>query len=308
MKKGMITAAAVLTLTAVTGYAWAGAGVSGAQILQQDLGARPAGLAGAYTALGGDIDCLGWNPAGLADLTHTELTFMHFGGIEGLGTQWLAGATPIPGLGTLGGQFVYQGQPAIDNAVDGEAAVEVLNMAFGVSYATGILPGLRAGLNAQAVLMTLGPSNTSTLAVDAGVQYSLDELTRFGAAIRHLGQDVKFRAVADPLPLTAALGASRVLLNDGPHSFTVDIDAAYLAPEKNLSLLVGGEYAFKRMVALRLGYAYSAQKTINSFSAGLGLRFKVYAVEVKLDYSLQPQFWEQSDFDLQNLISLGTNF
>lgn len=208
MNKRLMGVAAWAAFSAFAGQAWAGAGTSGAQILLQDQGARPAGMAGAYTALAGDINSLGSNPAGLADLGKAELTFMHFSGIEGLGTEWLAGGAPVPGLGTLAAQVLYRGQPAIDNAVDGEAPVEVRDLLFGVSYATGIIPGLRAGVNAKVVLMTLGPGEASAFALDLGAQYTLDGLTRFGAVARNLGSGVKFRAVEDPLPLVIAVGAS----------------------------------------------------------------------------------------------------
>lgn len=308
MKLRLMIVTAMTALAAGTVPAWAGAGVSGAQILVQETGARVGALAGAYTARSGDLNSLGVNPAGLAEMTRAELTFMQYGGIEGQSTEWLAGGVPVPGLGTLAAQVLYRGQPAIDNGVDGEAPVEVKDLLFGASYATRIMPGLTAGFNAKVALLTLGSSNASALAVDLGAQYALDERTRLGAAVRQLGSGVKFKAVEDPLPLTVAVGASRALWSEGPHDLTFDLDADYQVPEKNTVVALGGEYMFKRLVALRLGYAYSAQQTVNGLTAGIGLRFKIVEVEMSLDYSLRPQMWEKSDVEMENVISLGARF
>ena len=288
--------------------AWAGAGRSGAQILLQDFGARPAGMAGAYTALGSDINSLDWNPAGIANLEKIDVTLMHWSGVESMTTEWVAGAVPVPGLGTLAAQFVYAGQPPIDNQVPDQGTVEVRDMVFGVSFATTLAPGLRVGINGKMAVLTLGPSDTSALAIDLGAQYDIDDVTRVGAAVRQLGSDVKFNSDEDPLPTTWVIGVSRVFAGDGPHSFNADVDVDYLAPEQNTTVRVGGEYWFRHLLALRAGYAYSYQKTINTFSAGVGFRFKIAQVEMNLDYALRPQIWENSDFDLQNLISLGARF
>lgn len=295
-------------LLAAVPQAWAGAGASGAQILLQELGARPAGLAGAYTAWGADIDCLSWNPAGLAGLGKTDVAFMHGGGIEGMATEWLAGAAPVPGLGTLAAQILYQGMPPIDNQAPDQAPVEVKNLVFGIAYAATVFPGLRAGANAKLAVLTLGASRASVLAFDLGAQYALDRSTRLGAAVRQLGSGVKFQSASDPLPLTLAAGATRLLLAEGPHRFQAALDADYLVPEQNISLRAGGEYWFKRRLALRLGYLYSLQTSVNGFTAGFGVRFKFNRFDLNLDYALRPQAWGEGEIALENAVSLGMKF
>ncbi len=299
---------AALFLVVLGTSAWAGPGQSAGQVLLQDLGARPAALAGAYTALGADLDCLGTNPAGLAGLDQGEVKFMHLGGVEGISTEWLAGAMPVPGLGTLAAQVLYRGQPAIDNQVPDEAPVDVRDLLFGVAFAFPLAPGLETGVNAKLLLLTLGPSDASALAVDLGARYALDESTRLGLALRHAGTGVKFRSDEDPLPLTVSAGASRVLLGGGPHELEAALDVDHLVPDQNWTARLGAEYRFRRILALRLGYAYSAELTVNSFSAGVGFRFDIGSVGMALDYAIRPQLWEEGDFDLQNVLTLGARF
>lgn len=299
----------VVSLFTVLGTsAWAGPGQSAGQVLLQDQGARPAALAGAYIALGADLECLGANPAGLASLDKAEVKFMHLGGVEGINTEWLAGAMPVPGLGTLAAQVLYRGQPAIDNQVPDEAPLDVRDLLFGVAAAFPVAPGLEAGLNAKLLLLTLGPSDTSALAADLGVRYALDMSTRLGLALRYFGTGVKFRSDEDPLPLTVSAGASRTLLSGGPHEIEAALDVDHLVPDQNWTARLGAEYRFKRILALRVGYAYSAEVTVNSFSAGVGFRFDIGPVGMTLDYAVRPQVWEEGDFDLQNVLTLGARF
>ncbi len=285
-----------------------GAGTSGAQALQLVKGARPAALAGAYAALAEDINAFGVNPAGLGQLEDLEAMFLHLNGIEGQATEWLAVAMPVEDLGTLGAQFMYRGQPPIDNYVDGEPTVEVKDMLFGISFARPVVPGLLAGFNAQLAVLTLGPKDASALSLDLGLQYALDEKARLGLAVRHLGTPVKFDQVEDPLPLTVVAGSSLVVADTGTHKLTGLLDLETVVPEENYLARLGAEYWFKGQLALRLGYAYSYQAFVGGLTAGVGFRFQVGNVNLGLDYALQPQTWEDNDFELENVLSLSARF
>lgn len=308
MKKISFAALAAIIILSGAARSWAGAGVSGAQILQQLTGAGPAGMGGAYTACSGSIYAMGSNPAGLSGLKAVEIMFMHVGGFEGVSTEMLAGAAPIPGLGTLGVQALYSGQPAIDNDVPGEAALEVMDLVFGVSFARTIISNLTLGINAQVASMTLGPTDASVLSLDIGTQFQLNKGVQLGLTARHLGTPVKFVTEEDPLPLTMVLGAGFIPLDKVPHRLISALDVEYLVPEENMVVRLGGEYWFQRMLALRMGYAYSVHRTVGGMSLGMGFKFKAGKVNLVLDYTFLPEFWEAADFASRNLISLGVIF
>ncbi len=307
MNKCFAVAAAGCLLLSGAGLARAGAGISGASILVQNTDARPAALAGAYAAVGGDLYSLDVNPAGLASLEGTQLMFMHLSGIEGLAIETLSGAAAVPGLGTIGAKFLYQGQPAIDNQVN-EPAVDVKDWLIGLSFARAVAAGVAAGINLQMVNSTLGPANVSALVLDLGAQYDLDPVWHFGLAARHLGQGMKYEQAEDPLPQTFTMGAAWTPEAWGQHALILVADVDYLAPDQNVTARLGAEYWFKRLLAFRLGYAHSVATQVDGVTAGVGFSFKIGQVQMLLDYALRPQVWEESDFEIQNLLTLGAKF
>lgn len=58
-----------------------GAGESALVILEEPMGARPAAMGEAFTAVADDINALYYNPAGLSFLTHPELSTMYLKGL-----------------------------------------------------------------------------------------------------------------------------------------------------------------------------------------------------------------------------------
>jgi len=283
-------------------------GTSGAQVLQQQNGARPAGMGGAFAACSNDIYALNVNPAGAHNLKKIVIMLMHVSGFEGLSTEYLTGIIPLPGLGVLGAQFLYRSQPIIDNNVAGEATVNVKDMIYGVSFARSLVAGFSLGLNVKLTSLELGPVDTSVLSIDLGTQYQVDEDLSLGLVIRNLGTPVQFKTEEDPLPLTVVAGTCYTFYNQGPHQVVTVLDIDYLVPEQNLSVHVGGEYWFRRMLALRLGYVYSVQRSVKGLSTGIGFKFKAGKVDLVLDYTLMPQFWEDGDFETENLFTLSVEF
>ncbi|MBN1595880.1 PorV/PorQ family protein [candidate division FCPU426 bacterium] len=310
MKKAYVLGLAWILCFGFTPLAEAGGtGTSGAQILQQQNGARPAGLGGAYAACSRDVYAVNVNPAGVHNLDKIGIMLMHAAGFEGLSTEYLVGMVPLPGLGVLGGQFLYRGQPAIDNAVAGEATVNCKEMVYGLTFARPLPGGFSLGLSAKLLSIELGPVDATALSLDMGAQYQWQENLSLGLALRNLGTPVMFRSEEDPLPFTAVVGAAFTPYDSGPHRLLTVMDVDYLAPEENVSLRLGGEYWFRRMLALRLGYVHSAQKTVRGLSLGVGFRFKAGDhVDLALDYTLLPQFWEDEDFETENLFTLSVSF
>jgi hypothetical protein len=61
---------------------WAkGAWTSGAIVLEQPVGARASGMAEGYTAVGGEIGVIHYNPAGLISVPNREAAFSYQRGL-----------------------------------------------------------------------------------------------------------------------------------------------------------------------------------------------------------------------------------
>jgi long-subunit fatty acid transport protein len=299
----------VALVLGVSQLAWAGAGTSGGQILMEMYGARGSAMAGAFVAQSGGLESLAYNPAGMADLEKFDIQFMHVAGVEGMSTEWLGLALPAQGLGSLAAQVLYRGQPSIDNQVNGEAVVDSKETVFGVSFARPVVAGISLGVNARFLSLVLGPANASALSFDAGLQYTMNETLCFGLAVRNLGEDVKYHDAGDALPTVTAAAARWLAYQEGPHMLNTELDLENQMVEKNWVTRVGLEYTFQKMLAMRVGYAYSAIRSVGGFAAGVGFKFKLNPqVGMNLDYSVQPQMWEESDFELINRLGLGVSF
>ncbi|KPJ50147.1 MAG: hypothetical protein AMJ41_01805, partial [candidate division Zixibacteria bacterium DG_27] len=81
------------------------------EFLDFGVGARPLGMGSAYVALVDDVTSTYWNPAGLAQLKHREIMFMHaetFGNL--LNHDYFGFALPLSGASaTLGVSLIYLG-------------------------------------------------------------------------------------------------------------------------------------------------------------------------------------------------------
>ena len=293
----------------LAGPAWAGPGTSGAQVLRQPLSARTQGFAGAGSAWVRDVHALASNPAGLAGLETADVTFLHATGLEGMDTEWLAGAVPVAGLGTIAAQVLYRGAPDIDNLGADEPAVTVRDMVFGASFAREWAPGVRAGLNAKVLWLTLGPAEASALSVDLGVQADVTpDVWVVGAALRNLGTGVAYLEVEDPQPLTFAAGTAYRVLASDPHAITAMLDVEHVAPESQTLVRVGAEYRFQRQIAFRAGHEIAARRTVNGPAFGVGFLFTAGPVDFRIDFAVRPQVWQDEDFELANLLNLSAAF
>ena len=84
------------------GYAVSNAGTSGAQFLKIGPGARVDSLGGAFGAIANDVTAIYWNPAGLSQLTATSVSGTHTVWLADTRYNFLAFATPVEKIGTLG--------------------------------------------------------------------------------------------------------------------------------------------------------------------------------------------------------------
>jgi hypothetical protein len=76
MKKAVVLLLVIMSLWQARPM-WGSAGTEGASFLDIPVGAAPAAMGGAYSALASDVYAPIYNPAGLGRLDHTELGTQH---------------------------------------------------------------------------------------------------------------------------------------------------------------------------------------------------------------------------------------
>jgi hypothetical protein len=75
----------------------ASSGTEGAAFLDIPVGAAPAALGSAYTALANDAYAPVWNPAGLGFLAGTQVAAQHLSYLESMHYEYLSFVMPFPG-------------------------------------------------------------------------------------------------------------------------------------------------------------------------------------------------------------------
>src|SRR5207245_1289642 len=86
---------ASIILAALQSMSYASAGTEGASFLDIPVGAGPAGLGGAYSALARDAYAPTWNPAGLGSVEANEAAAQHLSYLESMNYEYLSFVHPM---------------------------------------------------------------------------------------------------------------------------------------------------------------------------------------------------------------------
>ncbi|MDD5657096.1 MAG: PorV/PorQ family protein [Elusimicrobia bacterium] len=312
--RGLLLAAGLAALACA--QAAAEAGRTAAQMLQRPLSARAVGLGEAFTAVGGGVDSLGYNPAGTARLARPELGSLYNRGFADDSFGWLGYAHPL-GRAVLSGGFMYYDAGTValrfsDGREENRAAER--DLAALLAAAVPLDFGLCAGASVKVFRSRLAEeAQASGYAADVGALWKspLKGLD-LGAALQNLGPDVKFEEEADPLPLTLRFGAAYTFdlsglawFKDGGFGFSrflVSADAVKIRRTPDLLPAAGMEMGMDLgdggSGSLRAGYMFS--RSAAAFTVGAGLRQGRWS----LDYGLGAM----KQLTNEHHVSLGVRF
>lgn len=268
-----------------------GGGRDSLAFLNVGMGARPMGMAGAFTAVADDVNALYYNPAGLANLDNAQVTFIHQRWIVDLNYSYFGVALPIRSLGTFAGSLLHLGTPkieAFDEFNNHAGTFSANDLAFSLSYGRNIIPGLSGGLTARFVKEVLDKSIATAFSVDLGVLYDLGKDTRIGGFIGNIGTSIKHIAES-PLESSKQAGVLRLGIS------TYGLSPKFLTSleftkqfDDDPEIRVGGEYVVSDSFVTRMGYSheFGGRQTggINGISGGVGFRYS----SIVIDYALSP--------------------
>jgi hypothetical protein len=242
-----------------------------------DLGTSAAisGMGGASAAAPGGLWSLGYNPAGLSEVTEWRIGGSYFNWIESSSVSYGAfGAPPGFAAGILS---FDQGSITLSDQFFTTTTEKVNDFGAIAGYGArlpGNLSALRLGLSAQYWQKNLAGIKAGTFAVNLGGLYSLmkDEQLTLGAYVQNLGPSMKFEtAEADKQPLTIAGGAmwtSKAKAKDSPAQFSVMADLAK-PTDRDVVFAGGAQVVLKKVLALRAGANNYTEKTSPTFGAGI---------------------------------------
>ncbi|MBO7431558.1 MAG: PorV/PorQ family protein [Elusimicrobia bacterium] len=277
-------------------------GSTTAQFLKLGIGARSAGMGNAVTTVYNGTDAIYWNPANLSYIDKKELSFSHTIWFEDVNYEWLAFVLPTTEYGVfgLGLQYVSYGSlDRIDNQQISDGSFSPLDMALYLSYAN-TYEKFDMGLNLKYIYSKIEQS-AYAIALDLGINYTLNENTFIGATLTNLGTDMKFNKETEPLPLLFKVGASHYILD----TWLVALDLNF--PRDNeVYVDFGTEYSI--LIAENLNFAFRAgyegrNKDIPGFNwinLGFGLDY--------LDYAFDYAFVPYGDIGMTHRFSFSIKF
>ena len=276
---------------------------TGPSFLKLGAGSRAISMGEAYTAVANDISGTYWNPAGLVNLSATELIFTH--------NKWLQDITnEFAAFGFRGGKNVF-GVSFMSNTIGGierrvKASAEPLDVLnahdimFGFSYARGLGEDLNLGATVKYLYQKIYIESASGLAVDVGLQYKTPLLgLRTGLVLQNFGFMSKLQEESTELPRMLRAGLAyqfpfKILSGE----FLLAADWMKIL-ESTSHLNFGFEYNFIKYFALRLGYQTGFED--KGIHGGFGVGFNRY----RLDYAYVPF---SSDLGNSHRISFGIRF
>jgi hypothetical protein len=257
--------------------AWAGGkgGANGAAFLKVGAGARAAALGDAFTSVADDAYATVWNPAGLARMERPEIAGTHTQWIQSGRHDVLVGAYPTS-VGTFGVSAVTLSFENIEKRTEDtdtpDGTFRSLDAAYGLSYGHTLGNRLDVGAGVTYVRQTLDgvSAGAPTGTLGALWRTPISFLT-VGAAVRNIGGSITFVEEGDPLPMTAALGATgrfmkkRLLLTVETRQVQNE-DIAYGA-----GVEVSPPLSKDAVGHLRAGYRSERQNTEDASGITLGL-------------------------------------
>lgn len=282
MKKVIIFLAVVFIGSTVYG----GAGNSSGFALQEDLGARSVGLAGACSSLSGDVIFMHYNPASLAEMTDPQLSVLFYNsGLTGINYMSVTYGQEFEKMGILGISIAYLNGGQMDlNYIDGSTATVTSeqDIVANVSMGFNVSRELNAGLSLKGMYSSLVNAKSAiTAAIDVGAIYKgflMDEIN-FGISLQNLGIGLKYLDTTEPLPLNAQAGASFNFTIE-EINFLAAVDGSYDINNKLIKVMIGLEGNYNEFFA-RFGVPISTVDD-RMATAGIGYKFD----EFMFDYGI----------------------
>lgn len=267
-----------------------GAGSSGAEFLAIGVGARPAGLAEAFSGMADDVHSLAYNPGGLAFLRRRELALDHDYYAVGVNHEWLGYAHPTA-WGTFGGAANLVFVSPFESYSDGDSPTgktSAADASYQLTFATTLTESLGLGVTAKHVRSRLHETTASTFAGDFGVLWKPLTHLRLGGSLLHLGPGLRHIAVTEDLPRTMRGGLAWDAFDRGNfrHTLTVALDVSKRSDE---AARYGGglEATYDSVLALRVG-GRSDPAAGTGLTLGMGLylfRDDTRGYEIDFDYA-----------------------
>lgn len=263
-------ARSLILLFALLIVSWAGhakffsssdTGGRGPAALKRQTGVRAAGLGGAFVSVADDASAVDWNPAGLQQLTRSEVLFMHEDGFADQSHEFAAYARPFWWSGnrrTWAGRVSYLSIDSFDTVVDGRDTGQTRpwEAVAGLSYAE-TMDSVSVGITGKVVHQTGTGQSGQAYALDGGLLGTVGRIS-WGTSVSNIGTRLKLGSEKMGLPFLWRNGVSYthpLVPKNGVLLFALEFDVPIDAkPSSAFGMEYAGKISREWGVALRGGY------------------------------------------------------
>jgi len=262
----------IIGVTALNVPLYAASGTEGASFLDIPVGARPAALGSAYSALSSDAYASVWNPAGLGFVQQSEVAAQHLSYLESTHYEYLGLAQPINAHSAFGASVQYLGSGDIagtDNFGNSIGNYSSYFAAYSAAYSYRFGEIFSIGSTARWINAGIDGFSANAYAADVGALFRPAEAWSFGATVANIGSKLTFLDTGDSLPLAGHLSAA--------YQPTIHwtLAAEVVQEESGFTSGRGGiEWRPIPMLALRAGYRSDTVQQLSpiaGMSAGIGI-------------------------------------
>jgi len=294
MKKTLIIFTAFLM--AVGGLSMAASdqrvGSVGAQFLKIGVGSRYQGLGEASVALVNDAYSMYWNPAGLASIEGSNVTFTNVNWVTDVSLNYVGFGTRLGDHGVVGlsATLLTMGDmemTTIEQPNGTGQNFSASSMALSVGYARMLTTRLAFGAAVKYVYERIYKESAGGMAFDFGTQLQTGfRSLRIGMNIANMGSQLKFAgpdlAVLSgngspqsvlavdgyDLPLTFRLGMAYDFIDNDHNRLTAALEAKHPNDNEQQASL-GSEYCYNGKYFLRAGYKLNYDEQGLTFGGGI---------------------------------------
>ncbi len=291
-------------------------GTAGAQFLKIGVGSRYQGMGEASVAVANDVYSMYWNPAGLADVQGSAISFTNVNWVLDINLNYLGYAHYFEDVGTFGFSVAVlsmgdQEITTFDQQDGTGTSYSASSYAFGLSYARQLTNKFAFGATVKYVGEKIHLERSRGFAFDFGTMlYTGFRTLRLGMSINNMGPDMKFdgpdlevnydqrqgdgantpigavlQTTPYSLPLMFRVGMAYDL-NFSPKAIMTFAAEMKHPSDNDRQGAIGAEFGWANQFFLRGGYKINYDE--EAVSLGAGLKTSVTTnTKLVVDYSWQ---------------------
>lgn len=257
-----------------------------AEFLNIGVGARAAGLGGAYSAISADASAVYWNPSGVAGIDETQFFVSHISWYQDINYEFLGASYPASDRVTLSASASYLSYGSIEGYDEFDNPTGDVNstydMAGGISIGYTVTDNLALGVTAKYVMLSLAGQTANAMAADFGASATFNRLS-LGLVVSNFGQKVSFDNTDENLPTALRVGASYAFVE----SFMAALEVEHQF-YGDMLIKNGVEYSYDGRYFMRAGICHYADVDGRDLADGLTFGVGALLGPAQFDYAYSP--------------------